>query len=80
MTTAGLLPGDAFRSALQHRADLDLALLPAEALNDDLLFMDDVPLETLAAQVPMPVSLSYDFVDALALDDTAVHSRNRGEA
>jgi NifB/MoaA-like Fe-S oxidoreductase len=65
VTTAGLLPGEAFRSALEHRADLDLALLPAEALNDDLLFMDDLHMEKLAAQVPMPVSLSYDFVDVL---------------
>jgi len=65
VTTAGLLPGDAFRRALEHRADLDLALLPAEAVNDDLLFMDDLHMEELAAQVPMPVSLSYDFVDVL---------------
>ena len=79
VTTAGLLPGGAFRSALEHRADLDLALLPAEAVNDDLLFMDDLHLEKLAAQVPMPVSLSYDFVDALALDDSPVHSSTRGE-
>ncbi len=85
VTTAGLLPGGAFRSALEHRADLDLALLPAEAVNDDLLFMDDLHLEKLAAQVPMPVSLSYDFVDALALDEARrSHSHRtpngRGEA
>jgi putative radical SAM enzyme (TIGR03279 family) len=66
VTTAGLLPGHAFRRALQHRADLDFALLPAEAVNDDLLFIDDVPMASLAAQVPMPVRLSYDFVDVLA--------------
>ena len=65
VTTAGLLPGDAFRRALQHRGDLDLALLPAEAVNDDLLFMDDVGADALAADLPMPVRLSYDFVDAL---------------
>jgi putative radical SAM enzyme (TIGR03279 family) len=71
VTTAGLLPGEAFRRALQHRADLDLALLPAEAVNDDLLFMDDLHVDRLAAQVPVPVSLSYDFVDVLA-DKAAV--------
>jgi len=65
VTTAGLLPGDAFRRALQHRADLDLALLPAEAVNDDLLFMDDLRADDLAAALPMPIRLSYDFVDAL---------------
>jgi putative radical SAM enzyme (TIGR03279 family) len=66
VTTAGLLPGDAFRRALEYRGDLDLALLPAEAVNDDLLFMDDLAVDRLAAQVPVPVRLSYDFVDVLA--------------
>jgi hypothetical protein len=50
---------------LQGRDDLDLALLPAEALNDDDLFMDSMPAETLAARVPMPVAYSRSFVDAL---------------
>ena len=65
VTTAGLLPGAAVLAALRHRADLDLALLPAEAVNDDLLFMDDLEAHDLAAQLPMPVRLSYDFADAL---------------
>lgn len=65
VTTAGLLPAAAFRAALAGRDDLDLALLPAEAVNDDLLFIDDVPLERLAADLPIPVRLSYDFVDVL---------------
>jgi len=71
VTTAGLLPGAAFRAALEHRRDLDLALLPAEAVNDDLLFMDDMSLEELAERVPMPLRLSYDFADALAGDPVA---------
>ena len=71
VTTAGLLPGAAFRDALRGRSDLDLALLPAEAVNDDLLFMDDMSLEDLAGQVPMPIRLSADFTDALALDEVA---------
>jgi putative radical SAM enzyme (TIGR03279 family) len=66
VTTAGLLPGDAFRRALRHRADLDLALLPAEAVNDDLLFMDDLSANDIAAGLPMPIRLSEDFVDVLA--------------
>ncbi|HYU09892.1 MAG TPA: hypothetical protein VEK77_10990, partial [Gemmatimonadales bacterium] len=45
--------------------DLDFALLPAEAVNDDLLFMDDMEARDLAARLPMPVRLSYDFADAL---------------
>ncbi|HEX9705291.1 MAG TPA: DUF512 domain-containing protein [Gemmatimonadales bacterium] len=65
VTTAGLLPGAALLAALRGRPDLDLALLPAEAVNDDLVFMDDLDAHELAAQVPMPVRLSYDFADAL---------------
>jgi putative radical SAM enzyme (TIGR03279 family) len=66
VTTAGLLPGRAFLAALRGRADLDLALLPAEAVNDDLVFMDDMAAQDLAARVPMEIRFSYDFADALA--------------
>jgi len=65
VTTAGLLPGKAVLAALQGRRDLDLALLPAESVNDDLLFMDDLEAHDLASQLPMPIRLSYDFADAL---------------
>ena len=65
VTTAGLLPGKAVLAALQNRTDLDLALLPAESVNDDLLFMDDMEAHDLASQLPMRVRLSYDFADAL---------------
>jgi len=65
VTTAGLLPGKVVLAALQNRSDLDFALLPAEAVNDDLLFMDDLEAHDLAAQLPMPVRLSYDFADGL---------------
>jgi NifB/MoaA-like Fe-S oxidoreductase len=65
VTTAGLLPGAAFREVLSRRRDLDLALLPAEAVNDDLVFIDDVPLDALAAELQVPVRLSYDFIDVL---------------
>jgi len=65
VTTAGLLPGAALLAALRARPDLDLALLPAEAVNDDLVFMDDLDAHDLAAQLPMPVRFSYDFADVL---------------
>jgi putative radical SAM enzyme (TIGR03279 family) len=66
VTTAGLLPGAAVERALAERRDLDFVLLPAEAVNDDLVFVDDVEAHALAERLPMPVRLSYDFVDALA--------------
>ncbi len=65
VTTAGLLPGEAFRRALAERPELDLALLPAECLNDDGLFMDDLSATTLQAGVPMEIRFSYHFTDAL---------------
>ncbi|MCR4338392.1 MAG: DUF512 domain-containing protein [Gemmatimonadaceae bacterium] len=63
--TAGLLVGADLRAALASRADLDLALIPAETINDDGLFLDDDSLEALRAAIPMPVLPSYDFVDVL---------------
>jgi hypothetical protein len=69
VTTAGLLPAAAIERALVMRPDLDLALLPAEAVNDDLMFMDDVEAHGLAERLPMPIRLSHDFTDALAEEE-----------
>ncbi len=71
VTCAGLLPGAAFQAALAERTDLDLALIPAEALNDHGLFMDDLTWEQFTSAAPMEVRASYWFVDALA-DQPAV--------
>lgn len=71
VTTAGLLPAGAIEQALVRRPDLDLALLPAEAVNDDLIFMDDVDARGLAERLPMPIRLSHDFADALAEEEVA---------
>src|SRR5438552_2253702 len=65
VTTAGLLPGAAIERALGDRRDLDFVLLPAEAVNDDLVFVDDVSAGELAERLPCPVHLSYDFADVL---------------
>jgi NifB/MoaA-like Fe-S oxidoreductase len=75
VTTAGLLPGAACHEALAERGDLDLALLPAEAVNDDLVFIDDVSLKGLAADLPLTVRLSYDFVDVLTESGTRKSER-----
>ncbi len=66
VTTAALLPGRAFRRALEGRSDLDLALLPAEAVNDHGVFLDDLPFEELSSATPVPLQLSHDFADVLA--------------
>ena len=66
VTCAGLLPGAAFRDALAGRDDLDLALIPREALNDDATFMDDMTLEQLQEEVAVPVRPSSCFTDVLS--------------
>jgi putative radical SAM enzyme (TIGR03279 family) len=65
-TTAGLLVGADIRRALAGRNDLDLALIPAETINDDGLFLDEERFITLRESLPMPVYPSYDFIDVLA--------------
>jgi hypothetical protein len=64
-TTAGLLVGADIRRALEHRSDLDLALIPAETINEAGVFLDDERFITLRESLPMPVFPSYDFIDAL---------------
>ncbi len=73
-TTAGLLVGADIRRALAERHDLDLALIPAETINDDGLFLDDERFITLRESLPMPVYPSYDFVDVLSLEGAPEHA------
>jgi NifB/MoaA-like Fe-S oxidoreductase len=67
-TTAGLLVGADIRRALDGRDDLDLALIPAETINDSGLFLDDERFIALRESLPMPVYPSYDFIDVLSLE------------
>ncbi len=72
ITTAGLLVGADIRRVLSDRHDLSLALIPAETINEDGVFLDDVDFQTLRASLPIPVFPSYDFVDFLAAEAEAV--------
>ena len=65
-TTAGLLVGADIRRALSGRVDLDLALIPAESINDDGVFLDEESFIAVREAMPMPVYPSYDFIDVLA--------------
>lgn len=67
VTTAGLLPGLAMQQALKERSDLDLALLPAESINDDALFIDSMSLDLLSRSVPVEIRPSHDFTDVLRM-------------
>jgi putative radical SAM enzyme (TIGR03279 family) len=64
-TTAGLLVGADIERALSGRVDLDMALIPAETLNERGEFLDDVRFVDVRERLPMPVWPSYDFIDAL---------------
>lgn len=67
-TTAGLLVGADIRRALVSRTDLDLALIPAESINENGLFLDDAPFAAVREECAMPVYPSYDFIDVLELE------------
>jgi putative radical SAM enzyme (TIGR03279 family) len=73
VNTAGLLPGLAIRDAVAERLAgrapaqaAQLVLLPAEALNDDGRFVDDVALADLAAALaPARVAAGFELTSLL---------------
>ncbi|MFL5487746.1 MAG: DUF512 domain-containing protein [Gemmatimonadaceae bacterium] len=72
ITTAGLLVGKDILTALSDRHDLDIALIPAETINEDRVFLDDFTLEAVRDALPMPIFPSYDFIDVLESEPTGV--------
>ena len=78
-TTAGLLVSDDFRRALAGRVDFDLALIPAESINENGVFLDDTSFVALREEFPFPVFPSYDFIDVLEAEP-AVGSSFRSAA
>jgi putative radical SAM enzyme (TIGR03279 family) len=52
VTSAGLLPGRDFLTALRASPSVDLALLPDAALNAQGLFLDDLSLDDLRSELP----------------------------
>lgn len=66
VTTAGLLPGYDILDALEGRAGYDRIIIPAEALNDDERFIDDVPFgDVAAALAPARVVPAHHIVEGL---------------
>lgn len=72
ITTAGLLVGKDILTALSDRHDLDIALIPAETINEDRVFLDDYTLEAVRESLPMPIFPSYDFIDVLQSEASGV--------
>jgi putative radical SAM enzyme (TIGR03279 family) len=66
VTTAGLLPGADMRDALLAAGSFDVVLLPAESLNDEDVFIDDMPRAALAAALsPARVITAHEITSAL---------------
>jgi putative radical SAM enzyme (TIGR03279 family) len=72
ITTAGLLVGKDILTALTDRHDLDIALIPAEIINEDGVFLDDYTLDSVRESLPMPIFPSYDFIDVLESESSEV--------
>jgi putative radical SAM enzyme (TIGR03279 family) len=72
ITTAGLLVGRDIMTALSNRDDLDIALIPAETINEDRIFLDDFTLDAVRDSLPMPIFPSYDFIDVLESEASGV--------
>jgi putative radical SAM enzyme (TIGR03279 family) len=72
ITTAGLLVGKDILGALGDRHDLDIALIPAETINEDGVFLDDYTLANVRDSLPMPIFPSYDFIDVLESEASGV--------
>jgi putative radical SAM enzyme (TIGR03279 family) len=66
VTTAGLLVAADMRRVLAGASGLDMVLIPAETLNDNGVFLDDVPIDVVRAEFETPIHPSYDFVDVLS--------------
>jgi putative radical SAM enzyme (TIGR03279 family) len=68
VTTAGLLPGNDIAAAVLAQPRFDHVLLPAESLNDDELFVDDVSFTEVAARLaPAHVLPAHELTSAPTL-------------
>ena len=66
VTIAGLLGGRDIIDALQDAQSEDLIVLPAEALNADDIFIDDVPMDELRkALAPASICTGHEVTEAL---------------
>jgi NifB/MoaA-like Fe-S oxidoreductase len=66
-TTAGLLPGADIRDAVRAAGEFDGVLLPAEALNDDLVFVDDVAWDdVVSALSPARIVAGHELTETLS--------------
>ena len=65
VTTAGLLPGEDMRDEIVRQGPFDGVLIPAETLNDDMLFIDNLSYDDFVAAVGAPVVPAYELSTGL---------------
>lgn len=67
VTIAGLLGGNDILAALGEGREGDVIVLPAEALNADNVFIDDVPLAHVAGRLgPAEIRTGFEITEALS--------------
>lgn len=72
VSIAGLLGGADILEALGEGREGDVVVLPAEALNADGVFIDDLPLSSLRARLaPAEIRSGYEIVEALSSEVVA---------
>jgi hypothetical protein len=54
-----------------------MALIPAESINDDGMFLDEQSFIEVREALPMPVYPSYDFIDVLSGETGVERARAR---
>jgi hypothetical protein len=55
-----------------------MALIPAETINENGLFLDDEAFSIVREEFPMPVYASYDFIDVLELEGSPLDLATAG--
>ena len=80
VTTAGLLPGRDVLAAALRAGPFDVVLIPAESLNDDAVFVDDLSFAVLADRLePARVLAGYELTATLARLDEATPAAFAGK-
>lgn len=67
VTVAGLLTGSDIAAALEDKRLGDLVVIPAEALNDDGIFLDGMSLEQLRGRFSVPIAPAKSFQELVML-------------
>jgi hypothetical protein len=57
-----------------------MALIPAETINENGLFLDDQAFSIVREEFSMPVYASYDFIDVLELEGSPLEAETAGAA